>query len=598
MPNRSFFERVRAALDHARFRFVLAAVAFLAHAPTLGSGYLLDDYTHRYFAQGERLPGSSRGPWDLYRFADGGPGIREAMDSGLHPWWTSPNLKLAFFRPVASLMRVAEEKLFADHAFVPHLLTCVLFVATTLAVHAALKRWIGGAAAALGALFFAVDDAHSTTVTWLAARHSLLATFFAVLAIAVFLAARERGKVSFGAAALVFLALLSSEAALSVIGFFVALVVFDGSRPASRWSERLRGLAPIGAVVLVWLVLYVALGYGSQGSGYYVDPARDPVRFAGVAVKRLPALALAQLFLPPSELSSLQPTLAPGIAVVGFLALGLALLFAVRAKEAARARGLLAAFVISLVPACGTNADDRLLMLPGVAAMGLVALACRAAYHERARLAPRVALVAIGVVHLGLAMVLGPLRGTFFATSMSRFVDRGAASLFAIPKVEDKTVIVVTSPDGLLPSSMYVKYKLAKRPVFRSGRILVTAPAGDVTLTRPDTWTLVVSASGGMMRDPFLPALRAEPLRAGFTIAFPDVTITVTDVAPDGAPTRIVFAFREPADRVLPTFVQWKGGRYQALELPSPGSSVALDPIDFSQALVEGSRAEGDPPSR
>lgn len=159
-----FAERVRRALVDHRFVKALALVAFASHATSLGAGYLVDDHTHRYFARGETIPGGPRGLWDMYRFADGGVGVRQAIDEGFHPWWTSSSLKLAFFRPVASLLRFVEEKAFGDHAVFAHLVSCALFVATVVALHAAYRRWIGGAAAGLAALLFALDDAHATTV--------------------------------------------------------------------------------------------------------------------------------------------------------------------------------------------------------------------------------------------------------------------------------------------------------------------------------------------------------------------------------------------------------------------------------------------------
>lgn len=592
----SFLQRLHTALDHRRFPVFLAVVAFVVHAPSLGAGYLVDDHTHRYFAQGQRIPGGPRGPWDLYRFADAGPGVREAIDTGLHPWWTAPTLKLAFFRPIASLLRVAEEKLFAEHAFFPHLVSCLLFVVTTLAVHAALKRWLSSqTTAALGAFLFAIDDAHASTVTWIAARHSLLATCAAALGTALFLRARDERRVSFGAGGLVLLALFSSEAAVSVLGFVAAITLFDDSRPS---RERARGLAPIGIATLVWLGFYVALHDGSSGSAYYVDPVGEPLRFVGALATRLPALFLAQLFVPPSELSSMQPALAGGIAALGYGAMALTFLLAWKTKERARALGLLAAFVLALVPACGTNSDDRLLLLPGIPAMGLVALACRAAYHaslaptsptipssDSASRAALAALATMGVVHVGLALVLLPLRSSFFASTMATFVDRGAEELFSIPEVDQKDMLVVTCPDGLLPSSMLVSRKLAKKPVFRSGRLLVTAPAGEVSLTRLDDRTISLRATAGMMNDPFVGAVRAEPFRQGDRITLPDVTVTVAEVT-DRRPTRIVFAFRQSLDRQDLVLMRWSGGRFESFTLPAPGASMTLPPIDFATALA------------
>lgn len=581
-------ERIRSALVHPKAPLGLAVLAFLVGAPALGAGFIVDDHVHRFFARGGTIPGGPRGPWDLYRFADGAGGLREAMESGLHPWWTSPELRLAFFRPVASLLRVFEERAFGDHALLCHLVTSLVFVGTVLAVHAAFRRWIGGAAATLGALLFCIDDAHASTIGWIAARHSLLATGLGALALALYLRARDEKKVSVGAGLAMMGALASSEAALSFLPMFVAIAAAFDPRSA---RERARALAPVGAAVALWLAVYGIGGFGSRGSGYYVDPVRDPARFVAAGALRLPALAAAQLFVPPSELSSMAAPLAPAIALLGLLVLGVVFAVAARAEDRRRALALAFAFVAALVPACGTNADDRLLMVPGIAAMALVALMCRSAYRARARVTARAALVAVGLVHVLFALVLGPLRVGFFASSMGGFVARGAESLYAGPRNEDEELLVVTAPDGLLPSSMQVSRRNAGLPVAERWRLLLTAPAGDVTLHRVDASTLEISASLGAMNDPFVAAVRAAPFAAGDTVRFPALVVTVLSVTADGRPTKIRFAFARPLDDPRIVAVRWraphdgKPSGFERFRLPSVGASMPLDAIDFAKAL-------------
>lgn len=583
-------ERVRAALVHPKAPLGLGFLAFLVSAPALGAGFIVDDHIHRYFSRGGNIPGGPRGPWDLYRFADGGPGLADAMTSGLHPWWTSPELRLAFFRPVASLLRVAEEKAFGDHAVLDHLVTSVVFVATVMAVHAAFRRWIGGAAAMLGALLFAVDDAHATTVTWIAARHSLLATGFGALALALYLRGRDEKKVSIGAGLAMMAALASSEASLSFLPMFLAIALVEDPRST---KDKSLALAPIAASVVVWLGIYAAFGYGSRGSGYYVDPVRDPVRFVGSAITRLPALAGAQLFFPPSELSSMAAPLAAPLAVFGFVVLVVAFVAAYRCAERRRAVALFGAFVLGLVPACGTNSDDRLLMVPGIAAMGLVAVVCRSVYASRDRFASKAVFGAVAFVHVVMAFVLSPVRMSFFSSSMTNFVGHGAATLYTFDRPLEKDLLLVTTPDGLLPTSMHVSRQNAGLPVARSARILVTGPAGEVSLTRVSDSSFEVAATGGMMRDPFVAAVRAKPFRAGDSVTFPALTVLVKEATVDGVPSKLLFTFAESLDRPDLVTMRWHGPRngersgYEPFVLPPPGASVKLDAIDFATVLAE-----------
>jgi hypothetical protein len=586
--------KIRDLLVHPKFTWVLAILAFLMQAPSLGAGYLIDDHAHRYFARGGTIPGGPRGVWDLYRFADGSPDVQKAIDLGVHAWWVDPHLKLAFFRPVTSMLRVVEERLFGDHAFFPHLISCLLFVATVLAVHAVFRRWIGGAAASLGALLFALDDTHAITVTWLAARHSLIALAACALSLAFFLRARDERKLSLGSGIWLLIALFSSEATLSILPFFLAVVVVEDSRAI---KDRMMALVPIISAAVIWFVTYKALGYGSQASGYYIDPGRSPIRFIAAMAIRLPALAGGQLFFPPAEISSSLPALAPKFALFGLLLLGIAFFAAWKSRERKRAVALWVVFVVSLIPACGTTADDRLLMIPGVAAMGLIAVVCRSAYHARGstgRLSwpSRLVFGGVAVVHVGMALLLSPIQMAFFVKALGGIVDRGAQSLYAFDHPEQHDLLVMTSPDGLLPSSMFLSRMNAHLPVARSSRVLATSPAGVVTLTRIDATSFSLTATKGMMQDPFVTAVRPGLFQIGDKVELPLFTVTVVHATPEGFPTSLLYVFRQSLNEPNFVFTCWHNqsanqqGGYRTFTLPKVGESMSLEAIDFQKVLV------------
>lgn len=583
LPAPSTQARLGRALLHPRFPWVLALVAFVVHVPGLGAGYLVDDHTHRWFARGMTIPGGPRGLWDLYRFADGGEGVRRAVDSGLHPWWTAPGLKLSFFRPVASLLRVSEEALFGNVPLLCHLVSTLLFVATALAVLRLFRLWIGGAAASLGALLFVLDDAHASTVTWIAARHSLLATLFVVLALEAHLRARGEGRVSLASGALFFTGLASSESALSGLAYFAAIALFYDARPA---RERARALAPAAAATLVWAGCYVALDHGSAASAYYVDPLHSPLRFARAAALRAPTLALAQLFGPPSEVASMAPSAGVALAALGALFLAtFSWLTLRRLPDRPRVLSLLVAFVLALAPACGTNSDDRLLLLPGIAAFGLLASWGRRAAGPAPSLPLRLA-AAVGVfVHIVLAVLLLPARTLTMASMLSGIVDRGSASLPGDPAIFTQELVVLSSPDGLLPSSMLVKRMVAGGPAPRTGRILTTSPATPATLSRVAPSVLEIRSDGGMMRDPFIGAVRPRLFDAGERVELRGLTILVLSVR-DGYPTAIRFSFAEGSlDDGTRRFATWKDHGFAEVSLPAVGGALTLPTLDFAEEL-------------
>lgn len=580
----SVSSRLRRALVHPRFPSVLGLIAFLAHAPGLGAGYLVDDHVHRYLARGETIPGGARGPWDLYRFTDGGAGFRSAIDSGLHPWWTDPALKLSFFRPVTSLLRVAEEAVFGDHAIFCHLVSSLLFVATTLAVLALFRRWIGGAAASLGALLFAIDDAHATPVTWIASRHAVLATLFVVLALYAYLRARDERRISIASGALFFLGLASSEAALSGLAFFGALALFGDERP---WRQRIASLVPASIAVLVWIGFYRALGHGSKASAFYIDPLASPLQFLEVLPTRAPVLMLAQFFGPPAEAASMAPAAVPVIAVLG------AAFFAVFAwlslrilPERSTVVALLVAFVLALVPACGTNGEDRLLVLPGVAAFGLLALWARHAARPNPSLALRAAAGVGVLVHLIVAPLLLPVRSYVVASMLGGLVERGSASVPPESTGPAGELIVLSAPDGLLPTSMFLQRYFQGKPL-RFGRLLITSPVTPATLRRLSDSVFEIHCEGGMMNDPFLGALRPAPFVAGERVATRGVTYEVLAVRDAGYPTAIRFSFAEGAlSDGSRRFLAWRDHAFVEVTLPPVGGSLELPAIDFSKELA------------
>lgn len=589
-----FSERARAVLAHPRLVRAVMVVALLLHAPSLGSGYVVDDHTHRFFARGNTIPGGPRGVWDTYRFADGGDGVRRAISEGLHPWWTSPTLKLAFLRPVASLLRFVEEALFGAYPALVHLVSIALFVATCALLLAALRRWIGGAAAGLGALLFALDDAHATTVSWIAARHALLAAFGAVLALFLVLRARDLGKSTMGASAALLFALLSSEAALGVLPMLAVVFLVEDDRPA---RARAKAAAPLVAAVAVWLALYVALGCGASSSAYYVDPVRSPSAFLRVASVRLPSLAAAQLFFPPAEVGSMQPALATKVALLGACALVLLGVLSYRTRERRRALALYVAFVLALVPACGTNSDDRLLMVAGIPAFALLGVLGRGAYGAlraggRSRRRALAFFAGVGLVHVVMALLLVVPRSLAFSSMMSSFVRRGADTLYAFEAPEAHDVLLVTSPDGLLPTSMYVSRRNAGLPVARSTRILATSPRGVVTVRRIDDRTLRIEASGGMMHDPFVGAVRDAPFRGGDELAAGAIVVRVVRTSPAEGLVAIDVTYARSLDAPDLVPVTWRregpGGRpgYVRFALPRVGEAAPLEPIDFTEALT------------
>src|SRR5260221_1017134 len=281
---------------------VVAAVALTL--PTVTLGYMLDDYSHRLMLDRSfPFPGGQRALWDLFRFQDADRSTcRGLLEAGIAPWWTAPDFRLAFFRPLTSLLHAADYTFFPKLPALMHLESIALY-AVIVAVVAGLYRRVLATAwvAALAALMFAVDDAHAMVVAWIANRNALLPAAFGFGALLAHVRSRsDGGRVAAVAAPVLFgLALLSAEASVASLVYILAFAICLDDAPRRK---RALSLVPYACVGLVWMAVYRALGYGSQGGGFYVDPLRERALYALAVLERAPVLLLAQFAFPPSDL--------------------------------------------------------------------------------------------------------------------------------------------------------------------------------------------------------------------------------------------------------------------------------------------------------
>src|SRR5689334_9505030 len=102
--------RLARLLHHPRlFTWTLIAAAVLT-LPTIAIRFYADDWAMLAYLD-HRIPGGRF--WDLYTFAPENPAeMRVIQHLGYAPWWTSPDLKLHFFRPLTSATIALDHALF------------------------------------------------------------------------------------------------------------------------------------------------------------------------------------------------------------------------------------------------------------------------------------------------------------------------------------------------------------------------------------------------------------------------------------------------------------------------------------------------------
>ena len=262
-------------------------------SPSLNNGFLHDDLWHRSIMLGsDRLDELVGGPQEMFCFCPGdAERMVKAMDEGLLPWWTWPNLKAQFLQFVTVQTHVLDYVFWPNSPLLMHLHSHLWLAALTFLVGLLYRRILGPSwTAGLATLLFAVEDAHATPAGWIANRNVLLAATFGVSCLLAHDRwARERKPGWYVLALFFWLAsLCSKEAGIATSAFVFAYVVWlqdDAIR------TRLLSRVPYGVVLVAWRTVRDVHGYGVVHVGAQcraLDVDRDS---DGAADRIVPAAA-------------------------------------------------------------------------------------------------------------------------------------------------------------------------------------------------------------------------------------------------------------------------------------------------------------------
>jgi len=575
--------RFESWLTRDRFGLRAAAIGVVLSLPALGVGFVADDHFLRATSLGLNPPELTlASKLDLFRFFSGEKWRYDAwVERGITPWWAPEDLRVSFWRPVASALHQLDFALF--HSPVPMHAHSLVWLALLVLAAAALFRRLHRApwVAALAALVFAVDDGHGVPVGWLSNRNGVVATCFAVLALVTHDRWRRDGwrpGLPLSLAALS-AGLLSGEIALGALGGVLAhALVFERDR-----RSKLLAAAPALALVAAWRVAYSALGYGAHGSGLYIDPLHSPFAFLVAAVERLPLLVLGQLGGLPSDAWAFVPRpVGAALAVAALLAcvpLGRALSGLVRNDPVARFYALW--LVLALVPGCATFPNDRLLMVASVAGAGLVAQAL--ATWRGGGPVSRVTAIFLLAVHL----VAAPLGLPPRAYSMSFLANATVRSIEQVPHdLAGKTLVVVNAPDGLMCAQILAHG--ASLGVRLPARLRCVGVSRDtVTVTRPTERSLALATRDGFFSGTLDTLFRAAdiPWHVGDGPRTTAVRVSVAALAASGRPSELRADFDEPLESDAHVFIVWRGKSYVRFVPPPVGGSVALPPTNMAEVI-------------
>jgi hypothetical protein len=578
---------IEASLMHRRFPIVVAVLAALVMVSTLAGGWQLDDYFQRVTLLGY---GDSKPINTFIQYIDRAHNLKQ-MDSGTLPWWGSLDLHMAFLRYASTLTMLLDYRLWPNHPALMHLHS-LLWLSAAVLVAALLYRELLGATwvAGLAALMYALDGAHAVPAAYLANRNALIACCFGFLSLLEFVRWRKLGHARTRWISVLMLALSLSAGemglATAVYLLFYALTVDrDGIR------AKLMRLLPHGGVLGAWAVIYRLGNFGSQGSGFYLDPLHDPLGFAGLFCQRAAFLLMGQWTPIPAEMSMAY---APGtsaaldMSIFSFVVAAIVVVLfipLVMRDRVARFWGLGA--LLSLIPIAAVGPENRVLGFVGLGSMALLAQLTEFVFARSSDASvPRVwkgfaraAVLFLLLIHLIAAPLLGIARIDYQANVSSR-MDRAMASVPSDPRIASQDLVLINPPDHIyLVTAIWAVKQLENLPMPRHLRAL--SSGGELEVTRVGPRSLRVRFLGGFFPTAFSRYVRSPDDRfsPGQHFELPGLSIVVESLDEHGEPAQVIYEFPVPLEDPSLRWMRWQDGVYVPWSPPALGQSEKLPAV-------------------
>lgn len=426
----------------------IIAVFLLLVAVNLLAPFYSDDFFQQLLLVGDSLlqrqsDGSLLG---LYSFFDSSPENRLQMQElGVLPWFAEEGFYFRFWRPLSELSFLLDNNLAPQNSVFAHAHSLLWMLALGVLFYYLAQQLFpqSRVTVLLATAIFFWDGQHVAVTHWIANRHALIAGFFVLAALLSFVRFRQSKKMgSFIAAiALYGLALLASESAVGLLPYvFFYLLLLDSSTN----KQKAQALTPFIVLTLVWYAFYQYLGFGADTEqGLYLDPITDFPAFLLAVFERMP-IYIVSLFLPiPAGFAwvfGMQWSVCFALLAWVFIAFIVYRVAPLLKQQPLVLFALFSAFA-SIIPACTSLPQDRLILLPTIGAD----LALAAIIVQLFALSWRLWAKLLLFIHL-LLSPLHLLAGSVFMTFTAKEIEVKALALTA--DIEDKVVIALQMPIG------------------------------------------------------------------------------------------------------------------------------------------------------
>jgi hypothetical protein len=557
-----------------------AAVAM--HLPSAFQGFYADDETHQLALRGgSPLP---KPPWwNLYDFGETADWTTADGAVDGVPWWTSPDWKIRFFRPLTSATLALDHALFGDWAPGYHLTSFAWYAALLLAVHSLyLSLGLEAGAALLALALYAATNGATLPVGWPANRNSVLALLGVVAAVRVALGGRAAFRPAAAPLAVLLagLACLAKESgvlafALLAVGFGAEALRAEGRDASRRAAVAAAACLGAGLAFVAWLGL---AGFGTR-SGFYATPWSDTWEYAGNLLVLFSAGPL-RLIAPVSlDLGMIFPAI---VVPACLLALGLVAFVAYRMIPALKRRpeaGVLLAWLgLSLAAEGGAPPSDRLLLSAAIGSAGLLAIfvtSVRRDLHapRRDRILALALVTSAGALGAAFTVVQSQTMAKMAIDTRrtSTHADVGPASLGA------RDVLVLQAENAFVPFSLGAVWALEPGDPDLRIRVLQMGRRGLAWVREDDATFLLRSEDEPFLTHPMEGVFLAssDPPPAGARWRTPAFTAEAVEVDPRGL-RAVRFRMHRSLDDPHVRFLIERRGELVSIAPPKVGETIVV----------------------
>lgn len=588
------------------FMPVFAVLALLLSIPSLNNGLQFDDLSHRIIMlnQSEAAAKTHDGSlFGLYSFVDGNAQrTHYLMDQGVLPWWTFPELKYTFFRPLTELSIWLDYQLWSDDFKLMHLqnslwfmfsvLACVFYFRQIYAEQMPGKYWL----ILIPGLFFLLSGTHAITISWIAARNALIAMSFGLLAAGTHVRYYQNKNLVFYALTMLFLlmSMAAGEIGISSCAFIAAYGLFFSPSP---FVKRCLEISPFVLLTLGWIALRSYLGFGAYGSGYYLDPVNDAALFIPNILESINYASAALWTGIPVELFVSPPLSDIQYIFVYFIIFNLFLLTAFFPfwKKNRRAWFYLFVLMLCLVPVSGSTISSRVLTFACVPAFAFMAEVLvsfwlqRHTFFKNSFLFKSWQYVLSGLAALSLFshLIIAPLilwhSQTLLVSQFDPLLNIPARILELPEDISNKKLILLNPPNATIMSYLPLIQRLEGKDKADNTWMLSSGYAG-VKVSRPDANTLELEPKDGFLAEASEQIFRSSkfPMKVGEQIKLKGMTVSILSINEQQRPQRVSFYFEHELENNLYVFKSWTKqdgmAQFGDFKLPEIGEAIELAP--------------------